>query len=94
MLQLMHNRWQQQINCLQCNVVAPEPGDPLYSYVNLHNRIVNAHNVFHQRTLMLWDFVGFYPQNVQPNDFQFLCFEIDNYLQYMHYLVGKKSKVN
>lgn len=90
-LQLMHNRWQQQLSRLQRNVVEPDSGDP--TYIDLHNRIIQTRNTFYQRTSAFWDFEGFDPRLMQNNDFQALCSEIDQYLQYMRHLVGKKSKV-
>ena len=85
-LQLMHNRWQQQIGRLQRGVVAPEPGDPMY--VNLHNQIIASRAQFEQRTQHFWNVFNFNAALMHPNDFQFLCGEIDLYLQHIKHLLG------
>jgi hypothetical protein len=90
-LQKMHNRWQQQIGRLQRGAVAPEQGIPLYMY--LHNRILQARGEFLHRTQAVWNFPHFDPNMMNPLDFQWLCREIDLYLSYVKYMVGKAGHV-
>lgn len=91
-LQLMHNRWQQQIGRLQRGVVEPVIGDP--AYIELHARIVESRSQFYQRTFFLWDVPNFDANNIFPADFQFLCAQIHAYLREMRHLIGKKTQVH
>lgn len=90
-LQPLHNKDQVRVRNLRRGMIQPKQRDQIY--VDLDSTIYNEKVAFYQATSYLWDFPGFHPFAMQPQDRQHLLTCMHTFLRRARHWVGKKSRV-